>query len=343
MVAQLAAGIDSGSFEVEVFCVYGQPLGNHLEEMIRDRGLPIHYVGKKRGFSLGAMGKLFRMLDAFQPDVVHTHLYACVYAAPWPVLRRRPWLHTLHTLPKIENRRLPRRLLTKALTALGYMRPVAISGSHRQMVAQYYRLDPETVPVVYNPVDVSLFSAELKRKDGTLRFITAGRLSPEKNQTMMLRAFAEFLAKGRDARLVVLGRGELEDQLRALVRELGIEKQVVFAGFVENVQDYLADAYVFLLSSDYEALPLAVLEAMAAGLPVIATDVGGLRDIVTDNGILIPAGDQKAMVLAMKRLYEDPLLCRQMGQASRDHAAAYDVSAAVDGYCRLYRRFADVN
>ena len=116
---------------------------------------------------------------------------------------------------------------------------------------------------------------------------------------MMYRAFAAFLKKGYDARLVMLGKGEEEEKLKELACELGISDRIDYPGFVPNVEDYLADADVFLLSSDYEALPLAVLEAMAAGLPIVATDVGGVCDIVTDNGILIPAGDLDAMVQAM--------------------------------------------
>ena len=107
-----------------------------------------------------------------------------------------------------------------------------------------------------------------------------------------------------------------------------------------NVEDYLANADVFLLSSDYEALPLALLEAMAAGLPIVATDVGGVRDIVTDNGILIPAGDTAAMVQAMEDLYLKQDVRARMAVASKHNARAYDVSNTVAGYSELYRRFA---
>lgn len=342
MAAQLASGIDSGDFRVEVFCVYGQPQDNHLERMLIQRGVPIHFIGKKRGFSLKAMGRLFRLLDEFGPDVVHTHLYACVYTAPWPVLRRKPWLHTFHLPPELENRRMIRRILSKALIKVRGMAPVAISHENQKFICRYFKIPKDWVHLVYNPVEVEKFAHARGSSGNSFTFITAGRLSSQKNQPMMLRAFAGFLQSGHDARLVLLGKGELEAELRKLARELCIEDRVDFAGFVENVQDHLVNADVFLLSSDYEALPLAVLEAMAAGLPVIATDVGGLRDIVTDNGILLPSGDQEAMTDAMKRLYEDPILRHRMGLASKNHAADYDVSAAVDGYCRLYRRYGGV-
>jgi hypothetical protein len=95
------------------------------------------------------------------------------------------------------------------------------------------------------------------------------------------------------------------------------------------------------LSSDYEALPLALLEAMAAGLPIVSTDVGGVRDIVTDNGILTSAGDLTDMVQAMEKLYLDLELRSLMAVASRKNVRAYDVSNTVAGYSELYCRYAN--
>lgn len=339
MVAQLAAGMDTEKDNVEVFCVYGEPQDNHLEQMVKDSGVRIHFIGKKRGFSFSAMVKLFRELNAFQPDVVHTQQYACVYAALWPWIRKKPFLHTFHTLPKIENRRFTRRILTRFLVKRRIMMPVAISGSNQQLIADYYGLQRNTIPLVRNPVDVHKFSSGERPADDTFRFITVGRFSKEKNQRMMLHAFAELLKKGCDARLVMLGKGEEEENLRALARELGISEQIDFAGFVVNVEDYLGNADVFLLSSDYEALPLALLEAMAAGLPIISTDVGGVQDIVTDNGILISAGDTAALVQAMEEMYRKQDVRARMAAASRNNVRAYDVSNTVAGYSELYRRF----
>ena len=336
MAAQLAAGLERDRFAVKVFCIYGQPLRNHLEEMVEDAGVPIHFIGKKRGFSIKAVARLFRALDEFAPDVIHTHQYACVYASLWPVVRKKPFLHTFHTLPEIENKRALRRVITKYLVRRGIMTPVAISKTNRRMVADYYGLPLEQVAMVHNPVDVKRFAAGVQNSDGQFRFITAGRFSREKNQQMMYRAFASFLGKGHDARLVMLGRGEEEENLKALARELKIDDRIDYAGFVPNVEDYLKTANVFLLSSHYEAQPLGVLEAMAAGLPVISTDVGGVADIVTDNGILVAPGDVEAMADAMERLYLDKDLRQNMSLASRAHAADFDVSKTIAGYGNLY-------
>lgn len=337
MVAQLVSGLDRTQFEPKVFCVYGQPQGSHLEQMLQERQVPIHYIGKKKGFSLSAIFRLFRALDAFAPDVVHTHLYACVYAALWPMVRRKPFLHTFHTLPEVENKRVTRRLLTKYLVRTGKMTPIAISAENQRMIASYYGIALDRIPVVPNPVDLQRFVSEKRTPDGEFRFITAGRFSAVKNQQMMLRAFAAFLSEGHNGRLVLLGKGEEEANLKALADELRISDRIEYAGHVPNVEDYLANARVFLLSSHYEAQPLSILEAMAAGLPIISTDVGGIRDIVTDNGILVPAGDVTAMARAMSELFSDPALYEKLSACSLRNVQAYDLHRSVAGYEDLYR------
>ncbi len=340
MVFRLAAGMDQTRYHIEVFCVYGQPQNNSMEANLVEKGIKLHHIGKKLGFSPKAVWKLFQGLDHFAPDLIHTHMYACVYAALWPVVRRTPFLHTFHTLPEVENTRLVRRILTKFLVSQKIMTPVAISESNQRMVADYYHVPMECVPMVHNPVDVKRFASGAKVDDGVFRFITAGRFSPEKNHQMMYRAFAAFLERGHDARLLMLGKGEEEAALKALAEELGISNRIDYVGYVDNVEDHLKCADVFLLSSHYEAQPLCVLEAMAAGLPVVSTAVGGVVDIVTDNGILIEPGDTVAMAAAMERLYLDGSLRSRMSGRSARNAGAFDVSTTVAGYSELYCRLA---
>ena len=338
MVAQLAAGISRETYQTEVFCVYGEPQGNHMEQLLQSKGVPVHYIKKGLGFSVSAMTRLYRALKDFGPDVVHTHLYACLYAFPWPLIHRVPYLHTFHLPPELENKRFLRRVISRLLIGMKVMTPVAISHQNQKFLCAYYGRSEKQIPVVYNPVELSKFCAHSKTGTDVFTFITAGRFSAQKNQKMMYRAFAAFLKKGYDARLVMLGRGEEEENLKTLASGLGIDDRIDYPGFVPNVEDYLTNADVFLLSSDYEALPLAVLEAMAAGLPVISTDVGGVCDIVTDNGILLPAGDVDAMVRAMEKLYLDADTRRQMAAASVRNVQAYDVSNTVSGYCALYSK-----
>ena len=341
MVSQFVAGIDQSRVHAEVFCVYGEPMGNHLERALQDNGIKIHYIRKKLGFSISAVKRLFRELDQFAPDVIHTHLNACVYSAPWAIIRKKPFLHTFHLPPTLENNRFLRRVISKTLVWTKVMSPVSISHQNQKFISEYFHLPKDKIPVVYNPVELGKFDNLKPRTNTKFTFITVGRFSAQKNQKMMLRAFAAFLEKGYDAKLVMLGKGEEEENLKALAKELHICDQIDFVGFVENVEDYLSNADVFLLSSDYEALPLALLEAMAAGLPIVSTDVGGVRDIVTDNGILLSSGDMDALVRAMEELYCKEDVRVRLATAAKKNVRAYDVSNTSAGYAELFRRYAN--
>ncbi len=343
MVTQLAAKIDRKAFLTEIFCVCGEPLGNHMEQMLAHEGIRVHYIGKGLGFSISAIIRLYRALNTFRPDVIHTHLYACLYTFFWPLLHGKQFLHTFHLPPELENRRFLRRIISTLLIRAKVMVPVSISHQNQKFLCNYYHLPENDVAVVYNPVAYSKFQSPKAETSETFTFITAGRFSAQKNQKMMYHAFAAFLQKGYDARLVMLGTGEEEENLKDLARKLKISDQIKYAGFVSNVEDYLVNADTFLLSSDYEALPLALLEAMAAGLPIISTNVGGICDIVTDNGILIAPGDTAAMVQAMEQLYKDKALRTRMSTASKANARAYDVSHTAAAYSRLYSHYAGKN
>ena len=157
----------------------------------------------------------------------------------------------------------------------------------------------------------------------------------ERDTGECLASALEALA-GDGAQLLVLGKGEEEANLKALAEELGIRSRVEFVGYVSNVEDYLLGSDVFLLSSQYEAQPLSILEAMAAGLPVIATDVGSVSDLVDGNGILIPANDAEVMAQAMEQLYLQPRLREEMTARATEMVQRYDLSNTVAGYARLY-------
>lgn len=339
MVAQLVTSLDPAVIEAEAFCIYGKPQGNHLEQMLAEKNIKIHYIGKGAGFSAKAVWQLGHALRAFEPDVVHSHLYACVYAAPWILGNKRKMIHTVHSAPEIENRRPLRKWITTLLVKCGKMIPVAISPKNQEKVAAFYNIAKEKVPVINNPVVLERFYRCKERQTDECVFITVGRLTPLKNQEMMIKAFAKVQETDRPAKLVLVGSGESEAALRELVDRLNLNEKVCFAGYVQDVERYLAEADVFVLSSNYEGLPMSILEAMAAELPVISTDVGGISDIVTDNGILIPVGDTDALRAAMLQLMEDPELRSHMSQRAKAYAAQYDMDMIADQYATVYQRY----
>lgn len=159
--------------------------------------------------------------------------------------------------------------------------------------------------------------------------VTVGRLEPQKNHKLLLRAFRLFTESYPDYRLVFYGKGYLEDELKGLTKELQIEDKVSFAGFVSNVPEKIQNAAMYVLSSDYEGISNSLMEAMALGLPVISTDcpIGGSAMLIKDeeNGLLVPVGDENALAAGMKYIAGDKKRAEEMGNRAEYVRTEYSV------------------
>ncbi len=336
MTSQLICALNQEAFAIKVFCIFGDYQGNALENRIKEAGIDIVYLKKGVGFSPKAVLNMWKQLRAFKPDVVHTHLSACVYCAPWVLFHKAKMVHTIHNIPQKEGNKV-RRTLMRFMYKIKKAVPVAISDTNHDLVCAEYHLKPEAVQTIYNPVQCEKFYRSDTHGE-TVELITVGRLSAQKNQKLLIDAFGTVAQKREDVRLTIVGTGELEQQLKAQAQTLGLAAKIRFTGVVENPQDYLATADIFVLSSNYEGLPLAVLEAMAAGLPIVSTDVGGVKDIVTDNGILVPPGDQNALAKALSQLIEDSALRERLGTKSLEYAQNYALPTIARKYMELYQK-----
>jgi len=218
-------------------------------------------------------------------------------------------------------------------------RLVAVSNGAAADLAQILNLPREAVGTVYNPVlrpELTQRAAESiddpwLNDRSTPLIVTAGRLAPEKAQHILIDAFAQLLDAGRDARLVILGEGPERDRLTHQIAQRGIEARVRLPGWAENPYAWMAGSALCVLPSEFEGLPNTLIEAMACGCPVVATDCpGGTREILADGeyGRLVPVGDVDALAHAMAQTLDDP------PPAERLHARAADFSLdrSVDAY-----------
>ena len=333
MAAQLAVNLDRSHVDVEVISMYPRQ-GHVFEKKIEDAGIPIHYLDKQGHASLGAMVRLWKCLSQMKPDVVHTHIYAGFYTIPWVMTHGAVQLHTIHNHPKTEFPYLLRQFMWLCSKS-GKLKYATISKMNQELCCEYYHASPERFPYVNNPVETERF-CHREEPTGELRFISVGRLEPRKNQILALRAMPEVLKSIPNAKLVLLGDGEDRQMLERKTDALGVRDAVVFAGNQSRPEDFLAEADVYLITSHMEGLPLSVLEAMAAGLPVIATNVGGMGDIVKDNGVLIADDDLQALTKEMVRFARDPELRQRCGEASRELVKAYDARACAESYRAIY-------
>lgn len=193
--------------------------------------------------------------------------------------------------------------------------------------------------VVPNPLDtegegVAPFTGEREK-----RIVAVGRLNAQKNHGLLLQAFAAFVRGHGEYVLEIYGQGELESSLRDMAATLKIDRSVIFKGFSGHVLSDIRSAAMYILSSDYEGISNSMLEAMALGLPVVATDcpIGGSRMYIKDgvNGFLTPVGDAQALAAAMGRLADDPSLGRRFGREAVKIREELAVAKIADRFLAL--------
>ena len=328
-----------------------EPQNTHYERVLQDAGVPMHFLYKTEG---KADWGVYRRLDAlfrqYRPAIVHTHLLGLNYAYPLMLKYRTPVrVHTFHSLAQREiGVRVGKWVRTLAFRyRLGRVIPVAIADEVARTIEQVYGyknppIIPNGIPVdeyAPNPEKRARFRATHGVEPDALVIVHVGRFVELKNHALLLRAFAQLRSE-QPLYLWLVGDGELRGAMEQLARELGVAARVRFWGVRSDVADILNAADVFTLPSKYEGNPMSVMEAMAAGLPVVATAVGGIPELVTDgqSGLLMPPNNETQLVQALQTVIENPALRQQMAhEAATQARTRFDIRATVRAYEALYQ------
>ncbi|MEE4077483.1 glycosyltransferase [Pseudomonas viridiflava] len=261
-----------------------------------------------RGLKLGAIRELRSIVASRHFSFCIAHRFKPVYIAL--LATRLPVIGVHHAFGDYQrrSRKLFANLFRKRLSLLG------VSDSVRDdMRKSLPAWQAERIETLYNRIDVeqlqgSQFSAEDARVELGLSpsawiVGNVGRLHPDKDQATLLRGFALALPSlPENSQLVILGKGRLEESLKELARELGIGANVMFMGQVADARRYFKAFDVFALSSDHEPFGMVLLEAMVAGVPVVATSCGGAREVVEDVGLLFPLGDEQRLAQGLMHM-----------------------------------------
>jgi glycosyltransferase involved in cell wall biosynthesis len=257
----------------------------------------------------------------------------------------RPVVSTLQNEPQNYDRaRFDQRWLERLTARYLPVSLVAVSKHVRTMFVEQWHIPKEKIGVIYNAVAMKPYLAipvgpnRNKNDEGPV-IINVASLSEQKAQARLLEAAKLVLAEYPKARFMIVGRGRLEQKLKDYARTLGIAEQVIFTGLRHDIPDLLARADIFVLSSLWEGLPLAAVEAMAAARPVILTDVGGNSELVEhgQNGLLAPPGDVEALAGAIRLLLADPEQRLILGQAARAQVRHdFNIEMVVKQYETLY-------
>ncbi len=348
MVIDLARAQHAAGRAVQVACLYRHgALAAELEEA----GIPVTSCDKRGGLDIAALRRLRAVLASARGGVVHTHNanahYHAVLAAIGLPLSRL--VNTRHGMGQANPGSRAEWLYRRSMTRTDAVAAVC-EAARARFEAQ--GVQPRTRLVsIPNGIHVERFqladAAERRALRASLGLPVSipvvgsvGRLNPVKDQALMLDAVARLRARGVDVALVLVGDGPLRDALATQVARLGLGDRVRLLGDRGDVPTLLRGLDLFALSSRSEGYSMALLEACAAGLPIVATDVGGNREIVFDgrNGRLVAAGDVEAFADAVAGLVAEPALAARMGLAARAWALRdATVATMAERYHALYR------
>jgi glycosyltransferase involved in cell wall biosynthesis len=286
--------------------------------------------------------ELIRLIRRTRPDIVHVNsskagvlgrMAAMLAGAPITVFTVHGWAFKAYAGAASVLYRSADRLMARATTVT-----ICVAETERAagLAARTCRAD--RTAVIPNAIDVDAAPPSRDHSEPP-RIITVGRLAWPKDPLTFVRALARV--HGHAFCALIVGDGPDRPAVQAEIRKLGVESMAQLCGPRGDVPDLLAASDVFALASRSEGAPISILEAMAAGLPVVASDVGGVGGLVAheSTGLLVPAGDPDALAAALQRLLDDPDLRRRLGAAARERVAErFDANALRRAHLDLYAR-----
>jgi len=323
--------------------------GSSLPDQFNELGANVRSFITKRIFSPQQILQLYNLFRFERFDVVQTHLSrANILGSIVGRITKIPIICTLHSTqvePRYQNPNRDHletfvfRYLAHKVIAVGY----SVAEIHQK------RMAPKVLDLILNPVDfvpeipatdVNIIRKEIMRNAGRPMLIAVGRLSPPKGYRDLISAFAIAQKEVPDAYLVIVGGGSLYEDLQTQISELGLSKHAILLGSRGDVPRLLNAADIFVSSSHWEGLPLAILEAMSAGLPIIATEVGDIPHILKPEfGIVVPPFQPQSIANAMISLLSNQEKLQSCGQKARDYVMqAHDPDAWVNKMLDFYMK-----
>jgi N-acetyl-alpha-D-glucosaminyl L-malate synthase BshA len=341
------------SMEPTIFCLDAiGPLGKALQ----DEGVDVVCLNRKPGRDWGVGKRLAAVAKEKKIEVMHAHQYTPFFysalAKAWGGANYKLILteHGRHFPDAVSfKRRLANRwVLSRYLDAIN-----ACCQFSATALASNDGFTTLPIEVIENGIEWERYQTHSNKTtlraslglDANRKYVACvARFHPIKDHTSLLQGYSQVAKQRTDADLLLIGDGPRREELQTLVQQLGIQNRVQFLGVRSDVADLLQAVDVFALTSLCEAASLTLLEAMAAGLPVVVTDVGGNPEIVRqeNEGLLVPRQDATAIGNALIRILSDATLANRMGQAGKQRVKeTYSLERTIERYHQLYQRLAN--
>lgn len=312
VLINLVSGLPVQLFQPMVCCLTKK---GRMAAELEERGMRVVALHKKPGVDVGLLWRLQKLLRTQQTDILHTHVFtANLWGRLAGILAQVPVLitheHSTFTIADQTRQRIEQQLARKTTQI------ISVSEQLRRRLVETSGLPDDKVITIHNglrlPITVNEATRmELQREFELDRFNpligSIGRQEVRKNYPLLLEAMPNILEHYPQAGLLLIGEGPETPQLKRLVQTKGLAGNVVFAGHRQEVYEFLSFMSVFCLPSQTEGISMAILEAMAAKVPVVATRVGGNPEIIADNryGVLVPANDRHALTTALLETLND--------------------------------------
>lgn len=329
MVVSLVHGLRERGHEVAVAAAHGE-LAEELPGPVHE--LPLLHRRPQR--VPRAAVALSRAITAARAQVVHCHNPGMAAACALATFRgrRASALVSIQGVPEEDYGATAKTLRLAGLPVVACGPGVAAALEEHGIHVRATVVNAISAPPP--PADRSDLEREWEIKPGMRIVLSVGRLVPQKDQSVAIRALSDV----PDAVLVLLGKGPLREELEEYAKATGVADRVVFAGVRRDARAILGAADAVLSSSLWEGLSLATLETLAAGTPLVATDVRGNRELLGPSGaaLLVPAGDADGMSTALRRVLDDRPFAAELASRGRRVAAAYTDEAMVDAYLHEY-------
>jgi len=336
LLLDLCRKIDKERFDVTVFVIQDN---NPLQPMFENAGIKLKFFGKQGKLDFSVVKRMAEQLKALKPQIVHTHLFAAdFYGGKAAKLARVPKI--VSTKHDILYAGFWRHYFGKKARA-GFDKVIAISNATRDYLIDKEGLPFDKIELIYNGIDPNWFyqqNLDILQKEQII-IGSVGRLSKEKGHKHLIRA-CRFL-RNIDWRLILVGDGPLHQELKTLTEFLGVEEKVKFTGFVDDVRPYLEQMDVFVLPSISEGLSLSILEAALAGKFIIATNVGGIPEIIKDKetGLLFTPKNIEQLVLHLNWVNDHRGEAQKMAaRLQREVLEKFDINRVVKRYEEVYEK-----
>ncbi|OIN93770.1 hypothetical protein CO015_02795 [candidate division WWE3 bacterium CG_4_8_14_3_um_filter_42_11] len=335
MLYNLIKCLDRKRFKPHLLVIYNK---NGDPNFFDSLNIPILKIYRRpKTLGIGLLIKTVLFIRKINPTIVHTHLFGGdTWGRIAAILAKVPVIITTEHSTNLKETRLQR--VIKKILSQKTKRITAISQSVKEFSVKMDSIFQDRLRVIPNGVDTQFYSPS-KRKLFPRYIISIGRLVEEKGFDVLIGAFEKAQTRHSEIKLYIVGEGPSDQNLKQLVKDRNLSQSVSFLGYRDEVKKLLGGAEIYVQTSKVEGLGISILEAMATGLPVIATQVGGIPEVIRNqyNGILIEPNNTEDLSQAINMLLENRPFAQRIGRTARKTVVEkYSLKTMVSRYEKLY-------